>query len=91
MNKRTPTRPHGLHQPMLDSSITAYLPSTEGHSQALAPEQIPLIDATDLVLPSAAEAAEALGMQQGKLTDEIRDEERQRHPEVPMNDQNPRD
>jgi len=74
---------------MTDASFTDYPPSS--HAHALSPGQISLIEPGDLALPSDSEAAEALGMQLGQLSDEIRDEERQRHPEVPMNDEDPRE
>jgi hypothetical protein len=48
----------------------------------LSADQIPPIDAEERALPSDVEAAEALGIDQQELSDEIREEERQRHPDA---------
>lgn len=58
--------------------VSARTPVDE--SAALTPDQIPSLDAEDRALPSDAEAAEALGVGQHELSDEIREEERQRNP-----------
>ena len=50
-------------------------------SPALSPEQIPLTDMEELDLPNDAETAEALGLGRQELSDEIIEEERQRHPD----------
>ena len=50
-------------------------------STALSPEQIPLTELDEQDLPSDAEAAEALGLGRQELSDDISEEERQRHPD----------
>ena len=48
-------------------------------SPALNEDQIPPTEAEERALPSDVETAEALGVGQQELSDEIREEERQRH------------
>lgn len=49
-------------------------------SAALTSDQIPPTEPGERALPSDAEAAEALGVGKQELSEEIREEERQRHP-----------
>lgn len=94
MHKRTPPRsatgPATRSIPARRRPYPAY-PVSAGTSaddrEALAPDQIPLADAAEFALPSDAEAAEALGVGQRELSDEIREEERQRHPDAQADDE----
>jgi len=93
MNRRTPSRQRDSHPTATDVSFPAYPSSspTPASTLPLTPDQIAAIDPGDIALPSDVEAADALGMQKEQLTAEIRDEERQRHPDAPMDDENPRE
>jgi hypothetical protein len=48
----------------------------------LSAEQIPVLEASDLDIPSEIESAEALGFDENELHAEIRSEELQRHPDA---------
>jgi hypothetical protein len=52
----------------------------------LSAEQIPVLEARDVDIPSAIESAEALGFDEIELQDEIRSEELQRHPDAHDNE-----
>lgn len=56
-------------------------------SAALSPDQIPLVESTELDLPTDVETAEALGLGLQELSDEISEEESQRHPDVQGDDE----
>ena len=53
----------------------------------LSAEQIPVLEASDLDIPSEIECAEALGFDKNQLHDQIRSEELQRHPDAHDNEE----
>ncbi len=85
MQKRTPLRqPAQKIRPQVDSYAAYPVSEREpvDRSPALSPQQIVPTEEADEALPSDNEAAEALGMDEVSLHEDIREEERQRHPDV---------
>lgn len=90
MKRRTPLR-HSTNEASLTSAaypdypVSPRIPADE--SPQLTPQQIPLVEDADADLPTDMEVAEALGIDESELHEDIQDEERQRHPDVHGDDE----